>query len=256
MVVDVIASEIGEGGDGEVVSVHPLLDERVRADLQAGAGAARIGHLPKEGGKIGGVRRGLVGGDGTRPEVVTDGTDQTPWTTFGVLKEVTEQCRDGGLAVGARDPGEAQAGFRMALEATGDLREDAARRLNLRGIGTGNALDRVARDDGGGAARDRLVDKGVALRPDTVDGKEQGPGHDAATIGHDGRDAMAPVPGSTEHRNPLQQDAQGGVLGAGMGGAHRSARARPGRADTGGISKRRMQRSASCLKIGAETLPP
>lgn len=60
----------------------------------------------------------------------------------------------------------------MAVEAAGDLGEYPPRVGDLSGRDGGQSGHRLARDDGGRAARDGVVEKGMAVRAATRQGEE------------------------------------------------------------------------------------
>ena len=261
VVIDVVAGEVREGRDLETETVDAVLMQRVRTDLEAGARAARVGHLAEEGGEIGRVRRGLIRRDGTPAEVVAHRADEAPLRTIG-LEQVAQERRDRRLAVGARDPDEAQGLLGVAVETTGDLGEHPARIGDLGGGDRGQAGDRVAGDDRGGAAGDDVVEEGVAVGAQAREGEEERAGNHAPAVRHDRGHAHRTVAGPAEHGQPLEQRVEGRTFH--RGGHHRGRRRhRPrsatgprGRVETGGRSSQRMHFSATSRKIGAETLPP
>ena len=261
VVVDVIAGEVREGRDFEAETMDAFLVERVRAHFEAGARAARVGHLAEEGGEVGRIGRRLIRRDGTPAEVVADRADEPPLRTI-VLEQVAEQRRDRGLAVGARHADETQSLFGTAVEAAGDLGEHPARIGDLGGGDGGQAGDGFARDDRGGAAGDHVVEEGVAVGPQARQGEEEGARDHAAAVRDDRGHAHRTVARPAEHGQPLEQRVEGRTFH--RGGHHRGRRRhRPrsatgprGRVETGGRSSQRMHFSATSRKTGAETLPP
>ena len=262
VVVDVIAGQVGERRDAEAEAVDAVLVERVRADLEAGAGATRVDHLAEEGGEVGGFRRRLIGRDRTAAEMVAYRAHQAPLRSVG-LQQMAEERGDRGLAVGARHADELERGFGMAVEAAGDFGEGATRIGDMGGRDGGQAADRLTRDDGGGAARDRVVEEGVAVGAQAGQREEEGARDDPAAVGDDRGDADRAVAGAAEDREALQQGVEGRAL---HGGGHRhrgQGRHRPrsatwprGTVVTGGRSSQRMHFSATSRKTGAEILPP
>ena len=201
MVVDVVAGEVREGRDLEAETMDAFLVERVGAHLEAGAGAARVGHLAEEGGEVGRIGRRLIRRDGAPAEVVADRADEAPLRTV-VLEQMAQQRRDRGLAVGARHADEAQGLLRTAVETAGDLGEHPARVGDLGGGDGGQAGDRLTRDDRGGAAGDHVVEEGVTVGAQAREGEEERARDHAAAVRHDRGHAHRTVARPAEHGQP------------------------------------------------------
>ena len=77
---------------------------------------------------------------------------------------MTEERRDCRLTVGARHADQLQGGFRVAEETAGKLGKGATRISDLGGGDGGKASDGFARDDGGGAAGDGIIEERVTIR--------------------------------------------------------------------------------------------
>ena len=140
--VQVIGTEVGEGGDLEDESVHPAQGEGVGRHLHHDRVGAPFGHHGEQGVELGRLRRGDRGASTlqtTIVELVADGADQTD-VLAGGPKHRLQQVGRRGLAVGAGDAVQPQASAGMVVDPVGQ---------------GGDQLARAGYDHDGHGARDR-----------------------------------------------------------------------------------------------------
>ncbi len=163
VVVEVVVGDVGEEGAGEAQPQRALLHEGVRRALHEAVGAAGVDHLAHHGVEADGVGRGVGRGQRAVTHAVDHRRDEARLVAQR-LREVVEQRRRGGLAVGARHPDELQLAARVVVEGRGHAGH------RRRGVGHDDVGDlRVARlgqplaDHRRGALRHGVRDEPVAV---------------------------------------------------------------------------------------------
>ena len=106
VVVEVVAAQIGEGGGPEPASVHPVLGQAVRRDLDRGRVRAAVGRLGQGPLQVAGLGGGQRAGEGADLDSVSPRASH----------EARDQPHRRGLAVGSRDADDVQAAGRMPVD--------------------------------------------------------------------------------------------------------------------------------------------
>ena len=156
MEVEVVLGEVREGADGEADPVDPVQAQRVRGDLHRAGAVAAVDH-PAEGLlQLDRLRRRALDLLVHTAHDPLDGAQQ-PGLDALALEDVADQEGGRGLAVGAGDPGDAQLGGGIAVEADRGVRHRRAGIADLDLDHVRVELERTLDDDGRGTGLDRVA---------------------------------------------------------------------------------------------------
>ena len=124
--VEVVATEVEEGRDVEDDAVDPAHHERVAGDLHRAGVDAALAHHREEAVEVGRLGRGQLGLDVLAGDAGADGPDHGGGDA-GRRQALLEDAGGRGLALGAGDADDAQAGGGVAVDPGGEAPQHAAR---------------------------------------------------------------------------------------------------------------------------------